>query len=570
MLFLYRDPVLFNLNRISVEWKSLGMSRKIRAAAYPRVSDESLKDSQTLQDQAKAIRAYCEQQGYELLECHIYPEAESAYNKPFREREQLMKMLDDAKKKRFDVIVITEFSRLARKQEEQTVLIALFKEYGVRVESIIEKLPDEDRMASVIRAHYGFASEIEHDRVLYRMHRGKMDRVANGNLTGFGKAKYGYSYFDTQNETSARYVINHSVIHLDPEGTEWTEPSVVLFCVDKLLIGWSCHGIAKRLTQLGVPTPKGSDVWTATTVHRLLVEDWYTETDDIVVMRWKMVDGKQVRRSLEEQVSIARGELVPPLYDRETYERVQEQLRLNKENALRSNKPYNQLGLLRVGYVRCGVCGKSMRGQYYHTDRKQGPDYRCKVSNGKDGLLNHHSVSINMDYVDTRAWEYALTYIQNPRLIRERVEQIRRDGKQPIDASVTKPSLTDIARKMNNLYKLAADATDDDTLNDLKAMLRDLERQKHDIEAIKYDLEEEAAKLEKLNAKIEKFERWCETVRERFTDPESQTDITYEEKRLAIQILHIVAVIYPSTQKERVELTVAPPNISKLLRDLVC
>jgi septal ring factor EnvC (AmiA/AmiB activator) len=118
--------------------------------------------------------------------------------------------------------------------------------------------------------------------------------------------------------------------------------------------------------------------------------------------------------------------------------------------------------------------------------------------------------------------------------------------------------------------RAAVDTTDDDTLNDLQAMLRDLERQKHDIEAIKYDLEEEAAKLEKLNAKIEKFERWCETVRERFTDPESQTDITYEEKRLAIQILHIVAVIYPSTQKERVELTATPPNISKLLRDLLC
>src|SRR5258708_24102244 len=115
------------------------MTRITRAAAYPRVSEESLKDSQTLQDQAKAIRAYCEEKGHELFECHIYPEAESAYNKPFREREQLMNMLDDAKKKSFDVIVITEFSRIARNQKEQTMLIALFKEHGERVESIIEK-----------------------------------------------------------------------------------------------------------------------------------------------------------------------------------------------------------------------------------------------------------------------------------------------------------------------------------------------------------------------------------------------------------------------------------------------
>ena len=506
-----------------------------------------------------------------MVECHIYPEAESAYNKPFRERDQLMKALDDAKKKRFDVLVITEFSRLARRQEEQTVLTALFKEYGVQIESITEKLPDEDRIASVIRAQYGFASEIEHDRVLYRMHRGKMQRLQNGNLSGFGKPKYGYSYIDTEDETSARYMINHTVVWIDSEGTHWTEPNVILFCVEKILIGWSCHRIARRLTELGIPTPKGADVWIATTVRRLLVEDWYTETEDLVVMRWKMVKGKQVRRSFEEQVSIPRGDLVPPLYGRQNYDRVQEQLKLNKENALRSNKPYSQLGLMRVGYVRCGICGKSMRAQYFNNRKhKQGPDYRCKINNGKEDLLNHHSVSINMKMVDTQSWEYALIYIKNPQFIRERIEQVRKEGKQPVDPGITKSSLADITRQMNNLYELAAAATDDDTITSLQGMLRDLERQKHDIEAIKYDLEEEKAKQEKLYAEIDKFEKWCDTVRERFSDPDCQADINFEEKRLAIQILHIVAVVYPSTHKERVALTLEPPNISKLLADLVC
>ena len=100
---------------------------------------------------------------------------------------------------------------------------------------------------------------------------------------------------------------------------------------------------------------------------------------------------------------------------------------------------------------------------------------------------------------------------------------------------------------MNNLYKLAADATDDDTLNDLKAMLRDLEQQKHEIEAIKYDIEEEEKRIHKLYAEIERFEKWCDEVRPRFTNPDCQAEITYEEKRLAIQILHVVATIYPST-----------------------
>ena len=100
---------------------------------------------------------------------------------------------------------------------------------------------------------------------------------------------------------------------------------------------------------------------------------------------------------------------------------------------------------------------------------------------------------------------------------------------------------------MNNLYKLVADATDDDTLNDLKALLRDLERQKHEIEAIKYDIEEEEKRIHKLYVEIERFEKWCDEVRPRFTNPDCQAEITYEEKRLAIQILHVVATIYPST-----------------------
>jgi hypothetical protein len=77
----------------ALEMEYLGMNRKERAASYPRVSDENLVDSKTLESQAKANREYCEQKGYELDVANEYPEAMTAYMKPYHQRPQFMKMI---------------------------------------------------------------------------------------------------------------------------------------------------------------------------------------------------------------------------------------------------------------------------------------------------------------------------------------------------------------------------------------------------------------------------------------------------------------------------------------------
>lgn len=558
---------MFEAKRSSItiaSWEYLGMSRRIRAAGYPRVSDPKLEDSATLDSQTKAIRAHANAKHYELLDEFLYPEAETAYYKPFREREQLMKMLDDAKHKRFDVVIVTEFSRISRRQAEQAVIIALFKEYGVRVESITEQIDEEGPLAEFLRAVYAFASELEHDRIVYRMHRGKLDRVKNGNLTGHGSPKYGYRYIDTEDETNAKYIIDHSVVHVDKEGTKWTAPSVLLFAVEKILTGWSTRMVALHFTRLGIPTPYGKEIWMATTVIRLITDVWYTETETISILQWQRKNNKLVRRPQEEQIVIKRDDLVPVLIDKKSFDRVQEQLRLNTRNSLRSNKHRDQLGLMRAGYAKCGLCGKTMTVCYYKESKKQKPNYRCIQYNGKDP---NHSVSIMLETLDQETWKEALKYIKKPEVVRQKAEKLRNDAMQQVEPTATGPTLIDINRQIKNLYTLAAAAADDDTIVSLQAMLRDLERQKHNVEAIQYDLEEEAEMLQKLYAEIDRFEGWCATVRENLTNPDYVP--TYEERRLAIQILHLEVKVHPATIKDRFEFHIGPTNIMRLLNDIV-
>ncbi len=141
------------------------MKRKERAAGYPRVSDENLKDSPTLDSQEKAIREYIEKHGYDFEEKHMYPEAMTAYIKLYHERSVFMEMISAAKRREFDVLVVTEFSRLSRRQIEQAIIIDMLNKYGIRVESITENF-DDSAISIFMRNVFVFIAEVEREKTL--------------------------------------------------------------------------------------------------------------------------------------------------------------------------------------------------------------------------------------------------------------------------------------------------------------------------------------------------------------------------------------------------------------------
>ena len=53
-----------------------------------------------------------------------------------------MKLWDDAERGEFDIVLCTEFARLARKNSEQYAIMGYLKRYNVEVESMTEKFDD--------------------------------------------------------------------------------------------------------------------------------------------------------------------------------------------------------------------------------------------------------------------------------------------------------------------------------------------------------------------------------------------------------------------------------------------
>src|SRR5690242_11645555 len=87
-----------------------------RAAVYHRVSSEEQVDGYSLDAQARATRAFCDGQGWEIVQTYA-DEGRSARTDDLAKRPAFTQMLDDAEVGRFDVVVVHKLDRFSRNRK---------------------------------------------------------------------------------------------------------------------------------------------------------------------------------------------------------------------------------------------------------------------------------------------------------------------------------------------------------------------------------------------------------------------------------------------------------------------
>lgn len=562
---------------LPASWEYLMPKRKERMAIYVRESDISLADSTTIESQAKACREYGQKQGYAFnIQAHEFKEAISGYAVSYTERPELLRMLEAAKRHEFDVLIVSEIRALGRKQVEIFVIYDQLQKYGIRLETIAEKFEDSAMGRLILSLRAAF-SEIEHDQILLRLERGRKDRVAIGKaLNGHSLPGYGHVFIDTARETNAAYALDLAVVHVDEMGREWTPVKVIQYMRDLLLEGMSVRSIAIQLTQLGIPNPeagrmrKGKPIdrqWSWSTIYRILTD---TRIMGVVYAnKYRQMNGKQVKQSREQQILLPEG-TAPPIISEEEFNDIQARLQRNREESSRNNKYIQQTerGLFRAGYCICGICKRRMSLRYHPPHRHKTnpyPQYICRKKTGHTDIFHNHTTTASQHLLDASGWKYAVTVICNPSLVRERVALFREQNTVVIDRDAVERAIAALQQQILNLFNLAKNATDDDTIARLGQVLNDLEEQKQQAQRMLYDVEEAEEESEKLEAEIVRFEEWAERVRPVLGNPDYVP--SYEEKRLAIRILGLQAVVYPveGGWPFRLRFELAPPEIMKLL-----
>ena len=398
-------PVLLLFVKLLYKRKKKAMS--LRAITYARVSgDDRGKDSRNLVGQLAMCQEYAFKRGYAIV-AELAEDDRGASGASF-ELEQLGKVLEFARDRAFDVLVVREVDRLSRNLAKQLIVEEWLKREGVSIEYVIGEYADtpEGNLMKHVRA---VVAEYEREKIRERIERGKRLKVKAGSVmtNGVTRPPYGYSVKEVNNiwvleifEPEARIV--HMIFNWYAYGDD--DGSLVSF-----------REIARRLTKMKVPTrldtnPKqggykkrGYGEWSKGQLSNILASEVYKGI-------WTYGKQRTTTREIDNEPLHVN---VPAIIDEQTWQLVQERREYNKKEATAHRKS----AYLLSGRMRCGSCGTSFNGE---ANRPNGHRYyRCLAVHKGD--VSHHCKmpSFRVDAVDPVVWDWVTRLLTDPHVLEE-------------------------------------------------------------------------------------------------------------------------------------------------------
>jgi site-specific DNA recombinase len=217
----------------------------MRVAVYARYSSENQKEA-SIGDQVEVCRRFIQKQGWTLAQ--VYSDAAMSGASRFRPGYQ--KLLADAERRLFDVVVCEALDRLGRKLADIADLFDRLNFHGVKLHTIAT--------GEVTALHIGMLgtmAQLYLSDLREKVWRGQLGRVRQGRIAG-GKA-YGY---DVVTQTDGR--AGETGLRRINEN----EAAIVQRIFRDFAAGASPRAIAKRLNADGVPGPEGRQ-WRDTTIR---------------------------------------------------------------------------------------------------------------------------------------------------------------------------------------------------------------------------------------------------------------------------------------------------------------
>ena len=312
---------------------------KTKVACYYRFSRDG-QSNYSIEAQQRACRAYCESNNYEIVK--EYKDEGCSASKNISKREEFLEMIDDAKKKKFEIIVVHKIDRFSRGDDYETAFYKhLLKQAGVKRESVTEQGIDDSPEGEVMEkmleliAHY-FSRNLSREAK-----KGQYENALKGKHNG-GLAPLGYNV----DRETGEYIINQE------------EAKVVKKIYEMFLQGYGYDKIAQAFpgfrTKRNKPLGKGS-------IHDILKNEKYTGVY-IYNQSWvKGPSGKmsnRIKKPLDEQVRIEGG--MPVIIDRATWLKVQEKMGQRKKNSGEYKDGTHTYLISNV--LKCGECGSKMSG----------------------------------------------------------------------------------------------------------------------------------------------------------------------------------------------------------------
>lgn len=298
-----------------------------RAVVYARVSSDRQREDGTIRAQLESLPRFVEAQGWQLVrpsDAYVDDGVSGASGRD--QRDGLRRLLDDAARDEFDVVVCFGLDRLTRSESwvERAEVLGTLQDARVEIANartggLIDLDTERGDLDACLEAYYGAR---ERRTILARMASG-WDRAVREGHKPSGQDPYGLRY---DRETRDLVI-------------DAAEAEVVRQIYARALDGHGCMATARELNAAGVPVRerrKGAVEWSRTQVWKILKNPLY---------RGEWLVNKRKGAVIS----------VPAIVDDVTWYEAQARLSERRKTAPRPSR--RKIPALAMGRARCALCG---------------------------------------------------------------------------------------------------------------------------------------------------------------------------------------------------------------------
>ena len=355
--------------------------RPKRVAAYCRVSTDREEQEHSFETQ-KAMYTEMIMMKPTWQMAGIYAD-EGITGTVAKKRPGFMKMIEDCRKGKIDMIVTKSVSRFSRNNLDCLMYVRELKQLGIPIIFEKEGINTIQVSSELLLTLFGALSQAESESISMNVKLGIRQSLKNGNVRFSYKTFLGYRKgADGQPE-------------IVPE-----QADIVRRIYNDFLAGATYLEIAKRLTEENVPTMGGGNRWFSERIKSILKNEKYK--GDALLQKTYITDpiSKRVKKNNGELPMYYVENSHPAIIERRIFDRVQEEIaRRAGKKKVKQTGTKTELGRYSGKYaltelLYCGECGTPYMRCTWSRDGKKKIVWRCvsRLDYGKKYCKNSPSV----------------------------------------------------------------------------------------------------------------------------------------------------------------------------------
>lgn len=345
--------------------------RQLRVAAYCRVSTEQEEQQNSYQVQ---IAYYTDliNRKKEWSLVGIFAD-EGISGTQTKKRTEFNRMIRMCKNKKIDLVITKSISRFARNTVDCLEYVRQLKDLGIGVIFEKESINTLTMTSEFMIALYGSFAQAESESISKNVSWGKEKAFREGKVQFQYKHLLGYKKGDDGKP------------EIVPE-----EAEIVRMIYKLFLDGYSMRNIKKVLENKGILTATGKKIWNESLISSILKNEKYV--GDALLQKTYTLDciTHKVVKNKGERPMFLVTDHHDPIVDRDTYNRVQQELARRSSKRKISDKTTTEQGKYSSKYALtelliCGQCGTPYRRTTWSSRGKKQIVWRCisRLEHGK-------------------------------------------------------------------------------------------------------------------------------------------------------------------------------------------